>query len=113
MDDALSSLIKCSAQDVAADTDGSPRLSHRETDEHYRGEVFRHENYRVAECRDGLQWLFQRQRPRFPAGGAAWDTLGYCATKTGLRRLHRLYIGGAAPEIDALPECFPRGCGDE
>ncbi len=52
------------------------RTDHRETAENYSGELFRHDIYRVAECRDSIQWLFQRQRPQFPAGGAAWDTLG-------------------------------------
>ena len=58
---------------------GAERSDHRETAETYAGELFRLGRYRVAVCRDGIQWLFQRQRPRFPAGGAAWDTLGYCA----------------------------------
>ena len=86
--------------------------SHRETAEDYRGELFRHGIYRVAVCRDGIQWLFQRQRPRFPAGGAAWDTLGYCVTKSGLTRLVRTYMGPVVPELDALPEHFSRRCGN-
>ena len=51
---------------------------HRETAETYVGELFRLGRYRVAVCRDGMQWLFQRQRPAKAAGGAAWDTVGYC-----------------------------------
>ena len=54
---------------------------HRETSNHYRGELFRFDRYRVAACRDGIQWLYQRQRPGSPAVGAAWDTLGYCTTR--------------------------------
>lgn len=81
---------------------------HRETAETYVGELFRLGCYRVAVCRDGIQWLFQRQRPRFPAGGAAWDTLGYCASRAGLMRLHRAHIGPDAPEIAVLPAHIER-----
>ncbi len=89
------------------------QTDHRETAETYRDELFRHGIYRVAVCRDGIQWLFQRQRPQFPAGGAAWDTLGYCVSKSGLTRLVRAHIGCDIPELDALPEHFQRRCGDE
>ncbi len=89
------------------------RADHRETAENYSGEVFRHGVYRVAVCRDDIQWLFQRQRPQFPAGGAAWDTLGYCVCKSGLTRFVRAHIGCDIPELDALPEHFQRGCRDE
>ena len=89
------------------------RTDHRETAETYRGELFRHGVYRVAVCRDGIQWLFQRQRPQFPAGGAAWDTLGYCVSKSGLTRLVRTHIGFDLPELDVLPAQFQRRCRDE
>lgn len=81
---------------------------HRETAETYRGEIFREGRYRVAECRDGIQWLFQRQRPGFPAGGAAWDTLGYCTTREALIRLHRAQSGGAASAFASFPATFQR-----
>jgi hypothetical protein len=81
---------------------------HRETADAYAGELFRLGRYRVAVCRDGIQWLFQRQRPAKSGGGAAWDTLGYCATRKGLMRLHRAHIGPDAPEIAALPEQIER-----
>lgn len=90
----------------------SPKTDHRESADNYRGELYRIGVYRVAECRDGLQWLFQRRRPRFPAGGAAWDTLGYCATKIGLKRLHRAHLGREVPELDALPNHFARRPGN-
>jgi hypothetical protein len=99
--------------DRGRDTGPLPRTDHRETAENYSGELFRHGIYRVAVCRDGIQWLFQRQRPKFPAGGAAWDTLGYCVTKSGLTRLVRAHIGCDVPELDALPERFQRRCRDE
>ncbi len=89
------------------------RTDHREIAENYQGELFRYGVYRIAVCRDGIQWLFQRQRPQFPAGRAAWDTLGYCVSKSGLTRLVRVYIGCDIPELDALPEHFQQRCRDE
>ncbi len=99
--------------DRGSDTGPLTRTDHRETAESYSGELFRHGIYRVSVCRDGIQWLFQRQRPQFPAGGAAWDTLGYCVSKSGLNRLVRAYIGCDLPELDALPAHFQRRCRDE
>ncbi len=84
------------------------RGDHCETAETYKGELFRQGRYRVAVCRDGLQWLFQRHRPGFTGGGAAWDTLGYCRTQEALIRLHRSYTGCDAPKLRDLPEFFPR-----
>ena len=84
------------------------KTDHRETADAYRGQVWREGRYRIAECRDGIQWLFQRQRPGFPGGGAKWDTLGYCVNRNGLMRLHRAHIGGEAAAIAAFPETFGR-----
>jgi hypothetical protein len=84
------------------------KTGHRETADDYRGEVWRDGRFRICECRDGIQWLFQRRRPGFSGGGAAWDTLGYCATRTGLARLHRAHIGGEAAALAAFPETFGR-----
>ncbi len=72
------------------------------------GELFRFGRCRVAVCRDGLQWLFQRQRPAKEAVGAAWDTLGYCRSREALMRLHRAHTGTDAQELAALPERFKR-----
>lgn len=99
--------------DRGPDTGPLPRTDHRETAENYCGELFRHGVYRVAVCRDDIQWLFQRQRPQFPAGGAAWDTLGYCVSKSGLTRLVRAHIGCDVPDLEGLPEHFQRRCRDE
>lgn len=88
--------------------EGLRTSDHRETADDYRREVWREGRYRIAECRDGIQWLFQRQRPGFSGGGAAWDTLGYCTTQNGLMQLHRAHIGGEAAAIAAFPETFRR-----
>ncbi|NOD90989.1 MULTISPECIES: hypothetical protein [unclassified Ruegeria] len=99
--------------DRGPDTGLLSRTDHRETAETYSGELFRHGIYRVAVCRDGIQWLFQRQRPQFPTGGAAWDTLGYCVSKSGLTRFVRAHIGCDDPDLDALPAHFQQRCRDE
>lgn len=59
-------------------TNTKQKADHREVSEFYKGVLFRRGRYRVAVCRDGLQWLFQRRRWEFAVGGTAWDTLGYC-----------------------------------
>ena len=89
------------AHDLA---DMGVRTVHKESSECYQGELFRQDRYRVAICRDGLQWLFQRQRLRFAAGGAAWDTLGYCTTRKALIRLHRSYNAPQHEKLHALPD---------
>ena len=78
---------------------------HRESADSYRGEVIRDGSYRVAVCRDGIQWLFQRQDPEKPLAGARWRTLGYCRWRTTLERLWREHAGHAAPaSLAFLPE---------
>lgn len=84
------------------------QTDHRETSEVYRGELFRRGRYRVAACRDGMQWLFQRQRFEFAAGGAAWDTLGYCVTRKALIGLHQAYKAPQHENLRALPKRFKR-----
>ncbi len=95
-------------RDCAAHSTPETR-DHRETSDTYCREVFRQGRYRVAVCRDGLQWLFQRKRLECAAGGTAWDTLGYCVTRAALMRLHQAHIGGDAPDIASLPPQFRAG----
>ncbi|WP_156907163.1 hypothetical protein [Thalassobaculum salexigens] len=93
---------------VAIDHIKSRQTDFRETADDYRGELFRLGRYRVAVCSYGIQWLFQRQRRRSAVGGAAWDTLGYCASRTGLIRLHREYGASVHHSLRQLPEHFKR-----
>ncbi len=79
-------------------------IDHREEADNYRGEVFRHGDFRVAVCRDGIQWLFQRRRATRTVGGAAWRTLGYCVTRKALARLYQAHIGVTPPELAELPD---------
>lgn len=85
---------------------------HREESDGYRGEVFRQGDYRIAACRDGIQWLFQRRRGGKSLGGARWRTLGYCATRKGLMRLSAAHMG-AAPDLAGLPPTCGRGAGHD
>lgn len=99
-------------KEVMPDQDMTPPLQHatdhRETSETYRGELARWGRFRVAVCKDGLQWLYQRQRRRFVGGGAKWDTLGYCTTRKALMRLHREHTGAEAGFLLCLPAHFAR-----
>lgn len=86
-------------------------LDHRESSDCYQGELFREGKFRVAVCRDGIQWLFQRQRPGKAGVGAAWDSLGYCATRKALTRLWTATMGRVHPDLAQLPEFINRRVG--
>lgn len=82
---------------------------HRETSDEYGRVVHREDNWRVAECRDQIQWLLQRRRPGYAGVGTAWDTLAYCVTRAVLVRLYRQHSGSDAAILETvLPEYFPR-----
>ena len=87
-----------------------PGTDHRESADGYRDVILTLGQYRVAVCRDGLQWLFQRRRPGFAGVGPAWDTLGFCTSRNALIRLQRSHMGAEAPALLDLPERFkPEG----
>ena len=93
-----------------ADMSGRPTYSeeppdHRETEDNYRGEIFRRGEYRVILCKDGIQWIVQRRRK---GAAARWLALGYCTTRAALARLWSTYYGEDAAEISALPETVRR-----
>jgi hypothetical protein len=90
------------------DVKARPGTDHRETADGYRGVILDLGRYRVAICRDGLQWLFQRRRPGFAGVGPAWDSIGYCTTRKALIRLQRSHMGADAPALLDLPERFKR-----
>ncbi len=82
---------------------------HREEADGYRGELFRHGNLRVAECRDGIQWLLQRRSGARTVGEARWRTLAYCVTRNAITRLYQAHSGATAPELADLPTNIKRG----
>ncbi|GHE95129.1 hypothetical protein GCM10016455_14600 [Aliiroseovarius zhejiangensis] len=81
-------------------------LSVRETSDTYRAELFRMGKYRVIVCRQGLQWVLQKQRFKTSVLGAAWRNIGYCTTKEALIRLQQAYNAPQHPFMDALPARF-------
>lgn len=85
--------------------------SRHECADDYQGELMRFGRYRVAVCRDGMQWLYQRVRGRSACGAAQWQSVGYCTTRNGLMRVHNRFCGSDAPEIARLPAHFPREAG--
>lgn len=86
-------------------------LSHRETAKNCAGEFFRGSRHRVPACKDGIQWLIQRQtRPASPAG-PRWQPLGYCTTRDALERLWRYEVGKVPDAMANLPERIMRRAG--
>ena len=82
---------------------------HCETAANYRRVVVTHGRYRVAICRDGVQWLFQKCTREKPCARARWKTVGYFVTREALRALQHRSTGANWPELDALPEGMDRG----
>lgn len=50
-------------------------LDHREPADRYRGEIFRNNRLRVVLCRDGIQWILQREKWGLERAG------GLCGTR--------------------------------
>lgn len=76
-------------------------LSHRERSNRYQGELCRCGLYRVIVCKDGIQWIIQRQKGG-PEG--RWRSVSYCVTRKTLLSLWAAYTGSFAPELVNLPE---------
>lgn len=81
---------------------------HRESSDGYRGELHRMGRWRIALCRDGIQYLLQRQRPGKAGVAAAWDSISYCTTRATLSRLWRRETGDAGEILARLPERAPK-----
>jgi hypothetical protein len=86
-----------------------PGNDHRESAERYHGVLLNLGRYRVATCRNDLQWLFQRRRPGSAGVGTGWDTLAFVTTRSALIRLHRSHTGRDAIKLLTLPEHFKSG----
>lgn len=83
-------------------------LDHHETSDTYVGELFRCGNHRVAVCRDGIQWLFQRQTNAGSLAGPRWRSFGYFTTRAALNRAWTAKFGSAPAAMSALPTCIRR-----
>ena len=76
-----------------------------ETSDQYQGELLRDGQYRVIVCKNGIQWILQRD---FSAPGRLrgpnWRAIGYCTTRKALTRLWREETGRSSLVLEALPE---------
>lgn len=80
---------------------------HRESSDRYRGEIYRLGGWRVAECKDQIQWLIQHHTRRGGPDGGVWESKHYCVTREALLRLWRSFAGADGVELLAmLPERF-------
>ena len=86
--------------------------THHEAGDDYHRELFRSGSYRVPVCRDGVQWLYQRQAPRKGLAGARWRTLGNCRSPSVLKRLCREHSGIVPDELSGFPDRFMRENGN-
>lgn len=81
----------------------------RETSSDYSKVILRDGRFRVAECKDGIQWIIQRQRGRDGRAGPRWSAVSYCLTRTKLIELWQANTGQNGDELGCLvPETFRR-----
>ena len=83
-------------------------VQHRESaDDYHRAIVVLNDRWRVIECRNGIQWILQRQAGE-RHGRPRWDGGSYCRTKEALIRICRATAGAidsaAAGVLASLPE---------
>ncbi len=80
--------------------------SHCETSATYENVIAAAGEHRIAICKQNMQWLFQRRRPRKQGAGERWDNIGYCITRLGLMRLQRAENADLQRVIESMPEKF-------
>jgi len=86
-----------------------PRLDHRETSQNYGRVLWRKGRWRIAVCRDDLQWLFQQRVTLVSCADARWRTRGYCLDRQSLITLQHRFLVGEWRELVTLPEKFRSG----
>lgn len=85
-------------------------LSHRETDDTYRGVIaLLNTRWRIVACRDGIQWILQhRASAKETYAGARWSNRSFCRTRAALIRDASQHAGEIWPAamtiLRALPE---------
>ena len=83
-------------------------VSHRESDTGYRAVVaVLNDRWRVIECRDGIQWILQRQDAARSLHGAPWRGRSYCRTRAALIRDVGRHAGEISPAAMAILEALP------
>lgn len=66
------------------------------------------DDWRIIECRNGIQWILQRRRGHH-AGEARWQGVSYCRSKIALLRCARSageITADARAILDGLPDWF-------
>lgn len=77
---------------------------HYESSDAYRGELIREGNWRIAVCRDGIQWLLQHRTRAGSPYGPRWESKHYCQTQKALARLWPGSEPTGRAFVDSLPE---------
>lgn len=79
--------------------------SDRETAEAYRGELHRLNRWRIALCRDSLQFILQtRVSGTEGDAGARWASRSFCTTRAAVLRLWQSSTGDGGEVLARLPE---------
>lgn len=82
--------------------------SHKERDDDYYRVITKiNDRWRVIVCRDGIQWILQKQDGK-RGGKARWTGVSYCTTRSALIRVTAGKCGnlksGSMDCLNALPE---------
>jgi hypothetical protein len=101
--------------DTDQGTERAPRTvsvaSNREEAEDYRAIVARlNERWRVIVCKDGIQWILQRQYGTRD-GKPIWRSKSFCRNREALIRVCRKHAGEIDPKAMAVLEALPRMIG--
>jgi len=82
---------------------------HRESADRYQGEIYRLGNWRIAVCKDQLQWLIQRRTRAQSLAGPRWVSKKFCCTRKALIRDWANLTGDdGATVLALLPEHIAR-----
>lgn len=86
-----------------------PRTIRSEASDNYPGEIIRVGRYRVIVCKNGEQWIVQKQASSAGAQtGRTWKAIGYHLTRKPLTRVWQEKSAMPPPEqLLDLPEKFP------
>lgn len=93
---------------------GLPATNRRESDDAYGGVIaVLNDRWRVIACRDGIQWILQRQDATRSLHGTAWRGQSYCRLRDGLLSACNAHAGAitasALAILNQLPARFPEG----
>lgn len=81
----------------------------RETSNDYSKVILRDGRFRVAECKDDIQWIVQRQRGCDGRAEPRWSTIAYCLNRNKLIELWRALTGQEGSRLERLiPEAFDK-----